>query len=79
MPATMATATFETEAVLQIGQTAGDVWRLLDGEGPTSITKIVKQIDAPRDVVMQAIGWLAREDKINIDEETRSKVVSLRC
>ena len=29
-------------------------------------------------VVMQAIGWLAREDKIAIDEESRSKVVSLR-
>jgi hypothetical protein len=27
---------------------------------------------------MQAIGWLAREDKIDIAEEGRSRVVSLR-
>ena len=34
--------------------------------------------DAPRDVVMQGLGWLAREDKVNIEEEARSRVVSLK-
>jgi hypothetical protein len=27
---------------------------------------------------MQALGWLAREDKIAIEEEARARVVSLR-
>jgi len=27
---------------------------------------------------MQALGWLAREDKIQIDEAGRSRVVSLK-
>jgi hypothetical protein len=62
----------------QIGETAGLVWQLLSEQGPLSISRIVKDVDAPRDVVMQAIGWLAREDKIAIEEESRSKVVSLR-
>lgn len=72
----MATVT-EISAIERIGQTAGAIWRLLDAEGPLAITRLVKEVDAPRDVVMQAIGWLAREDKIEIDEESRSKIVSL--
>jgi hypothetical protein len=42
-----------------------------------SVSRLVKEIDAPRDIVMQALGWLAREDKIDI-EDGRSRVVSLR-
>lgn len=75
----MATATATTICCLgQIGETAGDIWRLLDGNGPMSTAKLVKELDVPRDVVMQALGWLAREDKIAIEEDARSRVVSLR-
>ena len=72
----MATAELLTP-VGQIGETAGDVWQLLDQDGPTKISQLVKQIDAPRDVVMQAVGWLAREGKIRIEEESRSRVIYL--
>ena len=61
----------------QIGETAGAVWQVLDQNGPMKITKLIKQVGAPRDVVMQAIGWLAREEKIWIEEDSRSRVVSL--
>ena len=61
----------------QIGQTAGQVWQLLSEEGPLSFAKLVKQLDQNRDVVMQAIGWLAREEKVNIQETSRGRVVSL--
>ena len=72
----MATAEVLT-LVGQIGETAGDVWQLLDQDGQTKISQLVKQIDAPRDVVMQAVGWLAREGKIRIEEESRSRVIYL--
>ena len=68
----------DSTTIDQIGEVAGHVWHLLDQQGPLSLTRIVKDTDAPRDVVMQAIGWLAREEKISIEEESRSKVVSLR-
>ena len=74
----MATDTEMLSCVAQIGETAGAVWRLLDANGPMTISKLVKELDVPRDLTMQAVGWLAREDKINIDEESRSRVVSLR-
>ncbi len=64
--------------VAQIGETAGMIWQILHTKGPLTIAKLVKEIEAPRDVVMQGLGWLAREDKVNIEEETRTRVVSLR-
>jgi len=66
-----------SEAISQIGESAGAIWQILSKQGPTPLTKLVKQAKAPRDVVMQALGWLAREDKIVIEEEGRSRVVSL--
>lgn len=72
-------ATLEAVPTVQrIGETAGHLWNLLDLEGPLKMTQLVKQADAPRDVVMQALGWLAREEKISIDEESRARIVSLR-
>ncbi len=61
----------------QIGETAGQVWNLLNREGPLSLAKVVKGAGLQRDVVMQALGWLAREGKINIEEEGRKRMVSL--
>ncbi len=60
-----------------VGEIAGDVWRILDRKGPLSMAKLVKAAGEPRDVVMQALGWLAREEKIRVEEEGRSRIVSL--
>ncbi len=62
----------------QIGEMAGQVWQTLHSRGTLTIPKLVKEIDAPRDVIMQALGWLAREGKIDIEEDSRTKTVSLR-
>ncbi len=64
--------------VAQIGEMAGVVWRTLSSEGPMSLTKLVKAVGQPRDSVMQAVGWLAREDKIWIEDQGRSRTISLR-
>jgi len=64
--------------IAEIGETAGVVWRTLDTAGPMSLAKLVKATGQPRDTVMQALGWLAREDKITIEEDGRARIVSLR-
>ena len=70
--------TNETNSVNeQIGLTAGKVWHVLADHGELSLAKLAKQIEAPRDLVMQAVGWLARENKIHIIEQKRGKTVSL--
>jgi hypothetical protein len=71
-------ATAQQTCLDQIGDAAGLVWRHLDENGPRTLSQLVKEIDAPRDVVMQAIGWLAREDKLSIDEDRNKKILSLR-
>ena len=71
-------ATVECAPVVdRIGETAGAVWHVLNDHGPAKLTHLIKEIDAPRDIVMQAVGWLAREGKIQIEEELRSRIVSL--
>jgi hypothetical protein len=73
----MATA-MNQDSLLQIGEMAGLVWKTLDEQGPLSLAKLVKSIDAPRDTIMQALGWLAREDKLAVEDTNRGKIVSLR-
>jgi hypothetical protein len=73
----MATAA-TVSRVASIGEVAGIVWRVLAEDGPMTQAKLVKAVGEPRDTVMQAIGWLAREDKITLVEEGHSRVVALR-
>ena len=66
-----------SSAVTQIGEMAGSVWHELNVNGPLSLAKLVERVGGNRDTVMQAIGWLAREGKIDITENKRGKTVSL--
>ena len=72
------TTTSPVSLVESIGEMAGVVWSILSENGPMTMAKLVKSVGEPRDTVMQALGWLAREGKISIVEESRSRVVSLR-
>lgn len=60
-----------------IGMVAGMVWEYLNDHGPVTLSKLAREIDAPRDMVMQGVGWLAREGKIVFHEGTRSKLIAL--
>ena len=73
-------ATVMTDSLVnQIGETAGTIWHVLSENGSLSLTKLAKTVDAPRDSVMQAIGWLAREGKVEIEETGRGRFISLRA
>jgi len=74
----MAMTAEPTSCIQQIGETAGEVWRVLADEGaPMSLAQLAKRGDQPRDVIMQAIGWLAREDKVRIEENGRTRTIAL--
>jgi hypothetical protein len=73
----MATAC-STLCTTEIGATAGIVWKLLSEKGPMDLTKLIKAVGEPRDAVMQAIGWLAREDKLIFQDNGRKRTISLR-
>ncbi len=65
---------YEVESV---GDAAGVVWHFLDERGPVTLSKLAREIDMPRDLVMQGLGWLAREGKIRFERGARSKKVFL--
>ncbi|MCA9025978.1 MAG: winged helix-turn-helix domain-containing protein [Planctomycetaceae bacterium] len=69
--------TVNREEVDSIGEVAGLIWNYLDEHGPVTMTQLVRELEAPRDAVMQGVGWLAREDKVSITKETRSRKISL--
>ena len=64
--------------VESIGTIAGLVWEYLDQKGPVTLSKLAREINAPRDLVMQGVGWLAREEKIEFHPGDKSKLISLR-
>jgi len=69
----------DDSCMVHIGETAGAVWKALADKGPLSMAKLVKAVGEPRDTVMQALGWLAREGKICIQQgRGQSRIVSLR-
>ncbi len=55
-----------------IGTTAGEIWGFLVDHGKVSLSSLEKGVDAPRNLVYMAIGWLAREGKVGIKREERS-------
>ena len=65
-------------AVVRIGEAAGVVWTYLSSHGPTSLTVLAHGVGVPRDLLLQALGWLARENKVEIADKGRGKIVSLR-
>ena len=72
-------STIVNQSIAQIGETAGLVWRTLNEQGRMSVSKLVKAVGQPRDAVLQALGWLAREDKLVIEDQGRNRLVSLRA
>jgi hypothetical protein len=63
---------------IEIGHVAGDVWGMLSRDGGQTIAALKKSIDAPGEVVLAAIGWLAREDKLEFSSRGRTVKISLR-
>lgn len=68
----------EADGTTLIGDTAGKVWHYLSDNGAVTFAKLASGVDEPRDVVMQSVGWLAREGKISILTSKRTKTIQLR-
>ncbi|MFW6159861.1 MAG: winged helix-turn-helix domain-containing protein [Acidobacteriota bacterium] len=61
----------------KIGETAGKIWKILQKEDEVSVSRLVKMVDEKSSLVYQALGWLARENKINFRREANKHLVSL--
>lgn len=61
-----------------IGHAAGDVWNLLNEKGPQTLTDVKKSLTASSDVILAAVGWLAREDKLEFSTSGKTVKIGLR-
>jgi hypothetical protein len=62
----------------QVGELAGEVWQLLANEGPLTLAQLKKKLDAQGELLSYALGWLAREDKIEFVPEKKTWRVQLK-
>jgi len=63
---------------IEIGETAGKVWQALSDEGPQTVVQLKKRVAGSNEVLYFALGWLAREDKVEIVPGKKSYRVQLR-
>ena len=62
----------------QIGEIAGRIWEILNNKGKVTIQQIPKLLNENSILSYQAIGWLAREDKIEYYIEGNKTYISLK-
>ena len=57
---------------------AGELWRYLNANGESSMTKIGKDTGLTSKDLQRAVGWLAREDKLVVNTKGRSEYLALK-
>lgn len=62
----------------RIGKLAGEVWNFLQEKEEASVSQIAKSVEGSRSKVNMAVGWLAREDKLEFIEVNRGNRVRLK-
>jgi hypothetical protein len=60
-----------------IGENAGKVWQVLSTNGGRQLETIAQQTSLPTEQAYLALGWLARENKINFAPKGRYTYVEL--
>ncbi len=64
--------------IYEIGETAGQVWKFLDQKGEADLNQLKKGIKADPNLILQALGWLAREDKLHVEKKGRFITYALK-
>jgi hypothetical protein len=63
---------------VEIGHVAGEVWAALEKNGGQTLAGLKKSVHAPPDLVVAAVGWLAREDKLSFITSGATVKIALR-
>jgi len=61
----------------EIGNAAGVVWEFLDQQGDTVLVTLKDRTGLSEGILLMALGWLAREEKVNLLKEGRTIRISL--
>ena len=66
------------ELLDQIGTSAGAIYNYLNNNGTTTFSKMKKDLDLKSNFADLGLGWLAREDKVEISKKGTSVSVRLK-
>jgi hypothetical protein len=61
-----------------IGETAGAVWEYLKDHGKSTLRAVQNGVESPAGTVPMAVGWLAREGKVELAQEKRTMYIWLK-
>jgi hypothetical protein len=59
---------------IEIGKIAGRIWKIIDIWDEVDITSIKKLSGVDENQIYSGIGWLAREDKLELNEEQKFRL-----
>ncbi len=62
----------------KVGDAAGKIFQFLEKNGEVSVLKIKTGLKMSSSLVCMGIGWLAREEKLNIKDAKKDVKVSLK-
>ena len=68
----------EQELQEMIGSSAGEIYNYLNINGETTFSKMKKELDLKGNFADLGLGWLAREDKVEISQKGPAVKISLR-
>jgi len=63
----------------KIGHAAGMSWQYLERHGETTLSKLKQGTKLSDQLLLMALGWLARENKLNLVQQKRSLKISLKA
>lgn len=64
--------------IQKVGEAAGLIWLAIDSQGPLKMIALKKQLKLNDTILHMALGWLAREDKIEMTASGRTFLVQLK-
>lgn len=62
----------------RIGEIAGTIYRLTRNNDAISQTELTLKVAEPCELILLALGWLAREGQVEIFEEKKCLMVRLK-
>ena len=61
-----------------IGSVAGAVWHYLEKNSEATVTKLTRELGENERTVLMAIGWLAREEKLDFEKRKQGTYITLK-
>ena len=63
----------------KVGFVAGDIYRRLNSQGEASLNDLRRDLNLTPAMLQMGVGWLAREDKVEIAKRGAGYVIRLKA